>query len=231
MKEIKIMTLHASESVTKEEVEEISCREHKNLKLRFLKELNTCSVFKYMCVATIIMFVITTQNLSAQKKNDKIYSFEKEFATTLSSDEQSIKLIGCKRFEIKPEDRDKFKANIEAHKEEITKNKDTFFAEDFSYFMTYFPLSDAIIISNNVQYTANERGLVSLSDSCDISKIKIIGRKKSGKVTHSSTKDTVSDKILFNSELMQGETDGVKTGYSHTKERICVFIFTNEWSM
>jgi hypothetical protein len=62
-----------------------------------------------MCVAAIIAFVINIQNLSAQKKEDKIYSFEKEFAATLSSDEQDIKLIGCKIFEIKSEDRDLLK--------------------------------------------------------------------------------------------------------------------------
>lgn len=176
----------------------------------------------------IIAFIFIALQSSVINGEDKISAYEKRFAATLSSDEKGIKLIGCRIFEIEPEFRDTFKLNMEAHREEVEKN--TYFAEDFSYFRMYFPLHTAIIDCDGSQYTANEKGTVSLPDSCDINKIKIIGRKKSDKITGSPT-DTLPDRILLNPELVQGVTDGIKTGYSHKKEKICVFIFTKEWSM
>ncbi|MDR1583276.1 MAG: hypothetical protein LBS55_08480 [Prevotellaceae bacterium] len=172
----------------------------------------------------IIALIFIVLQLSANNDDDKISAFEKKIAATFSSDEKDVKLIGCKIFEIDSEFRDEFKTSMEAHKEELEKS--TYFAEDYSYSRMYFPINSAIIDCNGVQYAANEKGIVSLPDSCDISKIKVIGLKKSDHLTGSPIRDTLPDRILFDPELIQGvNNDGVKTGYSHKKEKICVFIF------
>jgi hypothetical protein len=179
----------------------------------------------------LISFGFMTPSYSIQDE-DKISAHEKKFAATLSSDENVVKLIGCRIFEIEPEFRDTFKIKMEAHKEEREEmEKHIYFAEDFSYFRMYYPLNSLIIDCNGAQYTADEKGIVSLPDSCDISKIKAVGIKKSDSMTGSPTRDTLPDRILLDPELVQGVTNGIKTGYSHQKEKICVFIFTKKWSM
>jgi hypothetical protein len=53
MNNIKMMTLHTNKNRAKEEAEKISCERCKNLSFRF--GMKTYNVFKYMCVATIII--------------------------------------------------------------------------------------------------------------------------------------------------------------------------------
>jgi hypothetical protein len=53
MKKIKKMTLHTNDSVAKEESGRISCGRRKSLSFRF--GMKTYSVFKYVCLATIIV--------------------------------------------------------------------------------------------------------------------------------------------------------------------------------
>jgi hypothetical protein len=174
-----------------------------------------------------IAFIFTILQLSANNKEDKIAAFEKKFAATLSSDEKEIKLVGCRIFDM-GEGKDEFKAIVESTPEMLSEmEKNIYIAEDYSYYRMYFPINSAIIDCNGVEYIANEKGVVSLPDSCDIGKIKVIGQKKSG----SPTNNTLPDRILFKPALTQGVTDGVKTGYFHNKEKICIFLFLKEWSM
>jgi hypothetical protein len=188
-------------------------------------------MLKIICKLLVILaFIINVQKLNAKNDEEKITAFEKKVAAKFSTDEKVVKLIGCRIFEIKPEHRAEFKATVEANPTMLAETEEqTYFAEDYSYFRLYFALHTAIIDCNGVEYTADEKGLVSLPDSCDISKIKVIGRKKSETVQGSPVRDTLPDRVLL--ELTQGVTDGIKTGYSHKKEKISVFIFTKEWSM
>jgi hypothetical protein len=185
----------------------------------------------------ISTFVLCVQSLNAQTEKDSISAFEKKYAATLSSDDDEVKLVGCRIFELdwseKPEEKDKFIAAIEAAKEtEPEIGKQTYFTEDYSFYRMYFPVNSAIIDCNGVRYIANEKGVVSLPDSCDIGKIKVIGIKKSEQVTGSSNNIIVGDSIFFKTELKQGvNDDGVATGYFHKKEKICVFMFLGEWNM
>lgn len=186
-----------------------------------MKKINSFTVI------IVLIFIIIQLN-AANNDGDKISTFEKKVAAIFSSDEKDVKLIGCRIFDLEPEFRDEFKKSMESKPEiRLEMEKHTYIAEDYSYFRMYFPINSAIIDCNGVQYTANEKGIVSLPDSCDISKIKVIGQKKSDHLTGSPVRDTLPDKILFNPELKQGvNKDGVKTGYFHKKEKICVFIFT-----
>jgi hypothetical protein len=168
--------------------------------------------------------------MNAGNGDDKVSSFEKEYAATLSTDERGIKLIGCKTFEIKPEDRDEFKKNMEAHMDEINKGKNIYFAEDYSYYRMYFALHTAVVDYNGIQYTADEKGVVLIPESDEIGKIKVVGRKKSETVRGTPNDIITDDKIHFKAELKQEVKDGVKSGYSYQKEKICVFVMSG-WSM
>ncbi|MDR3267198.1 MAG: hypothetical protein LBT24_06495 [Tannerella sp.] len=152
------------------------------------------------------------------KVDEKISLFEKNYAATLSSDKKEIKLIGFITIPIEPENREKFK-NL-AKNDEF--NKNTYFADDYSFCRTYYMFHTAIIDYNGVQYTANEKGIVSIPGSVDIGKIKIIGRKRSETVRGTGTNIIEGEKILFKEGLKQ---DGI-SGYSYPKDGICVFATT-----
>jgi hypothetical protein len=186
----------------------------------------------------ISAFVLCVQNLNARTEKDSISALEKKYAATLSSDEKEVKLIGCRILDLDwsespAEEKDKFIAAIEAAKETEPELRDqTYFAEDYSYYRMYFPINSAIIDCDGVRYIANKKGVVSLTDACDISKIKILGIKKSEKVQGTSNNIIVGDSIFFKTELKQGvNDDGVTTGYIHKKEKICVFMFLGDFNM
>jgi hypothetical protein len=151
--------------------------------------------------------------------------FEKNFAATVSSDEKEIKLIGYATFPIKPEDREKFKEAMKNHAGEKTGNN-MYFAEDYSSYRMYFPFHTAIIDCEGVQYTANEKSIVSIPGSVDVGKIKVIGRKRSATVQGTGSNIIEEDRIILKEELKQ---DGISS-YSYPKERICVFAMSG-WSM
>jgi hypothetical protein len=138
--------------------------------------------------------------------DEKISLFEKNYAASLSSDQNEIKLIGFVTIPIKEENREKLKDLVKNHADEI--NNNMYFADDYSFCRTYYMLQTAIVDYNGAQYTANKNGTVSIPESVDISKIKVIGRERSTYTRH------------LKEELKQ---DGI-TGYSH--DGICVFATT-----
>jgi hypothetical protein len=163
---------------------------------------------------------------------EELSSFEKKCAAALSTDEKEVKLIGFKTVQIDPAHRAKFKeamdsiakiasANMGSSAKMMSDNM--YFAKDYSYYRMYFPLHTVIISCNDANYTANEKGIVQIPDLSDISKIKIIGRKRSEKVRGTGSNTIDGDRILLKDEVKQEVKDGVKTGYSYQKEKICVF--------
>jgi hypothetical protein len=179
-----------------------------------------------MRLKVFVVMILLCSGCALNKQNnglaDELAVFEKKYAATLSSDEKEVKLIGFNTAQIEPEFRDKIKVVQDSmSKTEFAKNM--YFAKDFSYYRMYFPMHTAIISYNDVHYTANEKGIVLIPDLDDISKIKVIGRKKSETVTGGGNDVIDGDKILFKNELKQEVKDGVKTGYSYPKERMCVF--------
>jgi hypothetical protein len=178
---------------------------------------------KYL-MCGFILFLPFGFNLNAQDGGltDELSLFEKKYAATLSSDEQAVKLIGFKTVQVEQELRAKIRENMDSiAKMDMSNN--IYFAKDYSYYRMYFPIHTAIINYNNVNYTANEKGIVLIPDLGDVDKIKIIGRKISETVKGTGSNIIDGDKILLKNELKQEIIDGVKTGYSYQKEKICVF--------
>jgi len=151
--------------------------------------------------------------------------YEKELAQSLSSEKDVVKLIGFKTFSINESDRQKYKTLVSEHSKEM-KKVNTVFSNDFSFYRIYFPILTAIIEYNGKTYTADEKGVVSIPNLKDISKIKIIGRKKSEFVHGTGSNIIEEDRILLKQELKQGIINDVRTGYS-VDPNICVFDLTD----
>ena len=133
--------------------------------------------------ANIVAVAIIAGVLAGCRSTSVVYisefvTFEKELAQSLSSEKDVIKLIGFKTISISDSEKQKFKNLVNEHGEELKKTN-TVFSNDFSFYRTYFPIHTAIVEYNGKTYTADEKGLVSIPNLKDISKITLIGRKRS----------------------------------------------------
>jgi hypothetical protein len=98
----------------------------------------------------------------------------------LPEEKGKIDLYGFKTVFLPENDRQAFR-DMPAGKIEEMKKQNTIFADDFSSYRFYFPLSEAIIEYEGTTYTADENGRVEIPGA-DAGKISIIGRAPSDKV-------------------------------------------------
>ena len=159
----------------------------------------------------------------------KFTVFEKEFVKTLSSEKDVVKLIGFKTYEISDAEKQHFRT-LESEFGKDLKQINTVFSDDFSFYRVYFPLHTAIVEYNGKTYTADEKGVVSIPNLKDISKVKIIGRKRSETVHGTGSNIIEKDHILLKNEFIQEVRNGVELGYS-IDENACIFDFKALTSM
>ena len=193
------------------------------MKTLFLKNLSTLS-------AIVIIVAIANELTSCQQDDigtvsysSDFTAFEKEFAKSLSSDKDIVRLIGFKTYTISSSEKEHFIEIVSQHGEEL-EHYNTIFSNDFSFYRIYFALHTAIVEYDGKTYTADERGLVLIPDLKDISTIKVIGRKRSEFVHGTGSNIIEKDRILLKNEFKQEVRDGVKLGYS-IDENTCVFDF------
>jgi len=159
----------------------------------------------------------------------KFDTFEKQFAKSLSSEKDVVKLIGFKTYNISNSEKEDFKRLVSEYGEELEKNNHVF-SDDFSFFRLYFPLHTAIVEYNGINYTADEKGTVSIPNLTDISKIKVIGRKRSETVHGTGSNIIEKDRILLKEAFRQEIKNGIKAGYS-IENNACIFDFKALTSM
>ena len=178
-----------------------------------------------MAAIAVILSVLTGchSDLMDDSCCAKFTAFEKEFAKTLSSEKDVVKLIGFRTHTISDDERPIIKQLVKAHGEELAKTNKVF-SDDLSYCRSYFPLHTAIVEYDGKTYTADEKGVVSIPYLKDISKIKVIGRKRSETVRGTGSNIIEEDRILLKEAFKQEVRNGVKTGYSIEKNA-CVFDF------
>ena len=184
-----------------------------------------------MVAISVISLVLTgCQNeLFDLSLNADFIAFEEEFATSLSSENETVKLIGFKTYDINESDRQHF-INLVEELGDTIKKFNAVFSEDFSFYRIYFPLHTAIVDYNDKTYTADEKGVVIIPNLTDISKVKIIGRKRSETVHGTGSNIIEKDRILLKTEFRQEVKNGVMAGYS-IDGNACVFDFKALTSM
>ena len=182
-------------------------------------KMNKNTFFRIIAIVavTIVANVLEGCDSSNTAYISEFEAFEKGLAESISSDKDVVKLIGFSTVSIPDSDRQNFR-NLVNENSERFKNTNTVFSDDFSFYRIYFPFHTAIIEYNGKTYTADEKGAVSIPNLKDVSKITIIGRKRSETVHGTSDNIIEEDRIL----LKQGITNGVRTGYS-IDGHICVF--------
>jgi hypothetical protein len=148
-------------------------------------------------------------------------TFERELAQSLSSDKDAVKLIGFRTSIINDSERQNFKKLVTEHGEDLKKTN-TVVSDDFSFYRIYFPIHTAIVEYNGKTYTADEKGTVSIPNLKDISKITLIGRKRSETVHGTGSNIIEEDRILLKQALKQEVINGVRTGW-YIDGNICVF--------
>jgi hypothetical protein len=105
-------------------------------------------------VMSIIIFGSIAQSCSSEDElntlsdvllsDSKFALFEKEFAESLSSDKNIVKLTGFRIYNISEDEKDGFKKLVFEYGAEMRKMK-TVVADDYSFFRVYFPLHTAIV--------------------------------------------------------------------------------------
>jgi hypothetical protein len=170
-------------------------------------------------------FVVTGQGKDLNRPDALASSnftlFEKEFSKTLSTEKEVIKLIGFREMPIAENQIDEFKKLVAEHGDEL-KKRNTVYAPDYSCFRVYFPFHTAIVEYEGKTYTANEHGVVSIPGFEDISKVTVIGRKRSETVHGTGSNIIEEDRILLKTPLQQITKNGVKIGYA-LDANTCVF--------
>jgi hypothetical protein len=151
----------------------------------------------------------------------KFALFEKEFVNSLSSNKNVVKLIGFKTYNISENERQDFKKLVAGYGDEMRKINNIV-ADDYSFFRIYFPLHTAIIEYEGKSYMADEKGLVYIPDLTDVSKITVVGRKKSEKIQGTGSNIIKKDMISFENPFKQKMENGIQSGYS-IEGNACVF--------
>lgn len=177
----------------------------------------------YLSMAIVLSMLIGCQKYTNDVScSPDFITFEKEFAKGLSSEENAIKLIGFKTFVINDDEKQHYKRLVSDYGEELKTN--TVFSDDFSFYRIYFPLHTAIVEYDGKPYTADEKGVVLIPNLKDISKIKVVGRKRSETVHGTGSNIIKDDRIVLKNEFNQEVINGVRAGYSFDGNA-CVFDF------
>ena len=182
-------------------------------------KMNSFFLFRKSVIVTIV--TVTYLFAGCQSASDlytsEFEAFEKELAESLSSEKDVVKLIGFRTINISDSEKQHY-INLVSEYGEMLKKSNTVVSDDFSFYRTYIPFHTAIVEYNGNTYTADEKGVVSIPNLKDVSKITIIGRKRSETVHGTENNIIEEDRIL----LKQGITNGIRTGYS-IDGHICVF--------
>jgi len=178
-------------------------------------------------IATIAIVSSVLTGCQSDLHDDSSYAnftaFEKEFSKSLSSEKDVVRLIGFKTNNISDDEKNHFRMLISEYGEEL-KKINIVISDDFSFYRQYFPLHTAIVEYNGKTHTANEKGVVSIPNLKDISKIKVIGRKRSETVHGTGSNIIEKDRILLRDEFKQEARNGVTLGYS-IEGNACIFDF------
>jgi hypothetical protein len=196
------------------------------------KNINSMKI-RFFCLVIVLAGMISggifMQSCSSETEyagltdisGSKFALFEKEFINNLSSNKNIIKLAGFRTYNISEDEKEDFKKLLSEYGEEM-KKMNLVVADDYSYFRVYFPLHTAIVEYEGKTYTADGKGLVYIPQLKDISKMKVIGRKKSETVHGTGSNIIEKDKILLKKPFEQRTHDGVRLGYS-IDGNACIF--------
>lgn len=192
---------------------------------------------KFIGVALFLMQLIgCNSNLpisNVSTLSDNIVAHEISVANIFSKEKSTIKLMGFKTVTAKTDTEKDFFVKLANHakslihsNEDHTCERHLFFAEDGSFYRVYFPLHTAIIEYHGEYFNAGENRVINNPEITDLSKIKIIGRKKSKTVRGTGSNIILADKILLKNELqLYSQQEGSIKGYSHLQNNILVFDF------
>lgn len=181
--------------------------------------MNNNIIFRIIAIAAVIIVVNVFEGCDSSNTAyiSEFEVFEKGMAESISLDKNVVKLIGFRTINISDSEKQHYRDLVSEHSE-MLKKTNTVVSGDFSFCRMYFPFHTAIVEYDGKIYTADEKGAVLIPNLKDISKITIIGRKKS-EVVHGTGNNIIEeDRIL----LKQGIINGVRTGYS-IDGNICVF--------
>ena len=200
------------------------------LEVPYNTNMDTIFFRKSITASAIAVIIIVSSLLTGchQDASDVLCSsdfmaFEHEFSKTLSSDNNVVKLIGFKTYTISCCEKEHFMEIANQYGEEL-KKYNTVFSDDFSFYRIYFALHTAIVEYNGKTYTADEKGLVLIPDLKNISKIKVIGRKRSEFVHGTGSNIIEKDRIILKDAFKQEVKNGLMTGYS-IEGNACIFDF------
>ncbi|MDR0712506.1 MAG: hypothetical protein LBF67_09230 [Prevotellaceae bacterium] len=188
---------------------------------RILKNQNIRIYSAGIALLSLVAAGIFTQGCSyeddygklSDNSDSKFTQFEREFAESLSSDKNVIKLIGFKTYNISEEERDDFKKLVAEYGDEM-RRMNNIVADDYSFFRIYFPLHTAIAEYEGKTYTADEKGLINIPSVKEAGKVVVIGRKKSKTVCGTGSNIVEKEKIRLKGSFAQKTQNGIRLGYS-----------------
>lgn len=141
----------------------------------------------------------------------EINDFENSYIANFSSNKvDEITMFGYKTMMLEGENKEIVKWQYKNYKKEIDDQKGIFIASDFSFYRIYFPMHTALISFENVEYAANEKGMIQLpiQRSKALNSLAITGRIKSDKVTGCGSNIITPNKIILKDALTPAEIIG-----------------------
>lgn len=150
-----------------------------------------------------------------------ISDFEKVYASSLSSNNNEIKVIGFKTIYVPENERAELRNFIAEYQEFVSGLNCLWIAEDYSFYRIYSALHTAIVECDGKEYIAGEKGII--NKPIDITHLNVIGRKKSATICGTSDDIIGENRILLQNKLTQGGQKEPMRGYTIKENNICVF--------